>query len=191
VWPGLIERTNVPVGFDAHLQQDPYLPTDSTMLYQAEVPTLNLFTGSHEDYHRPSDVPSKIRWDDLERVATFTARMVANLDALDERPEWVEVERTPARGGDRDSVRAYTGTIPDYATEVAGLRLSGVIPGGPAAKAGLREGDVIVELGGRTIANIYDYTFALDAVKIDQPTKVVFVRDGERQEVEIIPTSRP
>ena len=190
-WPKLVERTNVPIGFDAHTQDDPYLPTDSTVLYRAEVPTLNLFTGAHEDYHRPSDVPGKIAYDDLQRVARFAARLVVNLDGLDSRPEWVEVERSPSRSGDRDTVRAYTGTIPDYATEVEGLRLSGVIGGGPADKAGLVEGDVIVEFGGRKIANVYDYTYALDAVKIDETIRVVIVRDGKRLEVEITPTSRP
>jgi S1-C subfamily serine protease len=136
-------------------------------------------------------VAAKIRYDDLERVSRFTARLVLNLDALDRRPEWVKVERAPSQTGDRDTVRAYTGTIPDYATEVAGLRLSGVIGGGPADRAGLREGDVIVELGGRSITNIYDYTFALDAVKIDEAIRVVFMRDGKRLEAEITPTSRP
>jgi S1-C subfamily serine protease len=67
---------------------------------------------------------------------------------------------------------------------VEGLRLSGVVEGGPAEEAGLEEGDVIVEFAGRTITNIYDYTYALDAVKIDEPVDVVFHRDGKRIRVE-------
>jgi len=87
-------------------------------------------------------------------------------------------------------VRAYTGTIPDYATEVEGLLLGGVMEGGPAAEAGLLEGDVIVEFAGQEIKNIYDYTYALDAVKIDVPVKVVYMRDGERHETTLTPRAR-
>ena len=71
------------------------------------------------------------------------------------------------------------------------MRLSGVIGGGPAAQAGLKEGDVIIEFAGRKITNIYDYTFALDSVKIDQTVAVVCMRDGQRTEFSITPTSRP
>ena len=149
VWSGLIERSNVPVGFDLSLQDDPYLPTDSSAFHQAGVPTLNFFTGSHADYHRPSDRPQAINYEDLERVAQLGYLITTKLVALDEAPQFVQVERKRQTGGDRDTVRAFTGTIPDYATEVEGLLLSGVIEGGPADEAGLQKGDVIVEFGGQ------------------------------------------
>ena len=77
-------------------------------------------------------------------------------------------------------MRVFTGTIPDYSTEVKGLLLGGVVGGGPAEQAGPAKGDVIVEIAGQTIANIYDYTYALDILKIGQPAKVVYMRDGKR-----------
>lgn len=191
VWPGLIERANVAAGFDLRTQDDPYVPTDALVFYQSKTPTLHFFTGSHEDYHRPTDLPDKIDYEDLERIVHFTGDVVLRLDRLESAPDYVEVEATPGRGGDRDGLRAYTGTIPDYATEVEGLRLSGVASGGPADLAGLQEGDVIIEFAGRPISNIYDYTYALDTVKIGKPVKVVCRRDGERLEFEIVPTARP
>ena len=87
-------------------------------------------------------------------------------------------------------MRAYTGTIPDYASEVEGLLLGGVMEGGPAAEAGLQGGDVVVEFAGQKIANIYDYTYALDAVKIDEPIEVVYMRDGERHTTTLTPRAR-
>jgi S1-C subfamily serine protease len=87
-------------------------------------------------------------------------------------------------------LRAYLGTIPDYATEVAGVKLSGVRAGGPADKAGLKGGDIIVEFGGQKIANIYDYTYAMDAAKIGQPVKVVVLRDGQRLTLSVLPEAR-
>ena len=88
------------------------------------------------------------------------------------------------------SVRVTTGTIPDYTTEAKGLLLAGVIGGGPAEKAGLMKGDIIVEIGGQSIANIYDYTFALELLKADQPVTVVFTRNGERHTVQLTPSGR-
>jgi hypothetical protein len=191
VWPRLVERINVPLGFDLAIADDPYLPTDATPFYQADVPTLNFFTGSHEDYHKPSDTADKIAYGELERVSRFGARLADELAGANDPPRIVEVAPTRAGGGDRDTLRAYTGTIPDYASEVEGLRLSGVVEGGPAAAAGLAAGDIIVEFGGQTIANIYDYTYALDAVKIGLPVTVVFLRNGARHEAVVVPRERP
>lgn len=189
-WPALIERTNVPVGFDLRLQDDPYLPTDSLAFNNVGVPTLSFFTGSHEDYHRPSDDADLINYEDLERVARFGALLARRVANLDEEPEFVAVAQTAEQMGSRDTVRVFTGTIPDYASDVEGLLLGGVIADGPAEKAGLRGGDVIVEFAGQKITNIYDYTFALDAVKVDVTIAVVYLRDGERHETEMTPTAR-
>jgi hypothetical protein len=191
VWSRLIEQTNVVVGFDVQTQSDPYLPTDASAFYLKGVPIVGFFTGGHEQHHRPADRPDTLNYADMDRVVQFASIFARKLDGLDERPDYVKVERRQEAGGSRDGMRAYTGTIPDYATEVEGLRLSGVIGGGPAEQAGLREGDVIVEFGGRTIANVYDYTYALGAVKIGKPVAVVCLRDGERVEFTITPTARP
>ena len=94
------------------------------------------------------------------------------------------------RAAGRAGVRLFTGTIPDYSTEVKGLLLSGVVGGGPAEQAGLRKGDVIVEIAGQTITNIYDYTYALEVLKIGQPAKVVYLRDGKRLETMLTPGAR-
>ena len=158
VWPRLIEQTNVPVGFDVKMTEDPYLPTDVMSFNQAEVPSINFFTGSHKEYHRPADRVELINFEDLERVVQFGALLTEKLANLDEAPEFIKVTRTTQEGGSRDSVRAFTGTIPDYSTEIEGLLLSGVIEGGPAEQAGLVGGDVIVEFAGQKITNIYDYT---------------------------------
>src|SRR5439155_13971309 len=93
-------------------------------------------------------------------------------------------------GGGRAGVRIFTGTIPDYSSEVKGLLLGGVVGGGPAEEAGLQKGDVIVEIAGQTITNIYDYTYALDILKIGQPSKVVYMRGGKRMETTLTPAAR-
>ncbi len=87
-------------------------------------------------------------------------------------------------------MRIFTGTIPDYATDVKGLLLGGVIGGGPAEQAGLQKGDVIVQIGEQSIANIYDYTYALEVLKVGQPVKLVYMRGTERRETSLTPAAR-
>ena len=110
------------------------------------------------------------------------------LAASDSTPEFVQqpVKQT-ATGG---RLRAYLGTIPDYAEEVKGVMLSGVGKDGPADKAGIKSRDIIVELAGRKIENIYDYTNAIEALKIGQPVKMAVLRNGERVELEVTPALR-
>jgi S1-C subfamily serine protease len=92
--------------------------------------------------------------------------------------------------GSRDAMRVYLGTIPDYVANVKGLALGGVTAGSPADRGGLRAGDVIVEFGGIEIANIYDYTIALDSARVGEPVEVVVVRGGERVELTVTPAAR-
>jgi Peptidase family M28/PDZ domain/PA domain len=188
VWPPLLERTNVLAGFDLQVESDPYQPTDESSFNEAGVPCLTFFTGAHADYHKPTDTADKIDYADLDRVAKFGAAIVARLMDTDEPPAFTKVE--PTLQGGRAELRVFTGTIPDYATDTKGLLLSGVIPGGPAEQAGLQKGDVIVEIGGQSITNIYDYTYALDTLKIGTPVQVVYLRNGDRKETMLTPAAR-
>jgi hypothetical protein len=189
-WARMLEQANIAAGFDLQVQDDPYQPTDVATFNAAGVPCLSLFTGTHTDYHKPSDTADKIDYDDLDRVADFAAALVKRIDNADAAPQFTKVEQQLQSAGGRAGVRVFTGTIPDYAGDVKGLLLSGVIGGGPAEQAGLRKGDVIVEIAGQTIANIYDYTYALDVLKIGQPTKVVYIREGKRVETTLTPSAR-
>jgi Zn-dependent M28 family amino/carboxypeptidase len=189
VWASILERANVAAGFDLSVQADPYQPTDVATFNQAAVPSLSFTTGAHTDYHKPSDTADKINYEDLDRVAEFATVITRRLMELDEAPQFTKVEQssqTPTRTG----LRIFTGTVPDYATEVKGLLLGGVIGGGPAEKSGLQKGDVIIEIAGQTIANIYDYTYALELLKVDQPVKVVYMRGNEKRETTLTPTAR-
>src|SRR5688572_2635757 len=189
VWALMIERANVRAGFDITIQPDPYQPTDVATFNQAGVPSLSFTTGAHTDYHKPSDTADKINYEDLDRVAGFATAITRRLMELEQAPQFTKVEQssqTPTRTG----LRIFTGTVPDYATEVKGLLLGGVIGGGPAEKAGLQKGDVIIEIAGQTIANIYDYTYALELLKIDQPVKVVYMRGNDKRETQLTPTVR-
>ncbi|MEZ5289160.1 MAG: M20/M25/M40 family metallo-hydrolase [Vicinamibacterales bacterium] len=189
-WKPLIERANVAAGFELVLQDDPYQPTDVASFNQAGVPSLAFFTGTHVDYHKPSDTADKINYEDLDRVVDFAVTLASRVGDQPETLAFAKVEQAMQGGGGRAGVRIFTGTIPDYATDVKGLLLSGVIGGGPAEQAGLQKGDVIVQIGEQTIANIYDYTYALEVLKIGQPVRLVYTRGGERRETTLTPAAR-
>lgn len=191
VWNKMIEKRNVVAGFDLVLQEDPYQPTDITAFYPKGVPVLGFFTGSHEDYNRPTDDPETLNYAGMERIGKFAKLLILDLVKSPDRPDYIKVERTKSEGGSRESMRAYLGTIPDYVGgDSDGVKLSGVSGNGPADKAGLKGGDIIVEFAGKKITNIYDYTYALDAVKIGEPVEVVVLRDGEKLTLTIVPEAR-
>jgi hypothetical protein len=190
VWAKLLEQANIVAGFSLLVQEDPYQPTDVSTFNAASVPSLSFFTGTHPDYHKPSDTADKIDYEDLDRVADFAAAIVRKIEDASVAPQFTKVEQQMQSGAGRAGARVYTGTIPDYSTEVKGLLLSGVVGGGPAEAAGLRKGDVIIEIAGQTIANIYDYTYALDVLKIGQPSKVIYMRGGKREETMLTPGAR-
>src|SRR6185436_12250737 len=170
IWASLIERANVRAGFDIAIQPDPYQPTDVSSFNDASVPSLSFTTGAHSDYHKPSDTADKINYEDLDRIVDLATAITRQLLDLDAPPQFTKVDQS-TQTASRTGVRVYTGTVPDYTSDVKGLLLGGVGAGGPAEKAGLQKGDVIVEIAGQSITNIYDYTFALEQLKIDQPVK--------------------
>jgi hypothetical protein len=187
-WRGEIERRNAPVGLPLTLQDDSYLPTDAGSFYLAGVPILSAFTGAHSEYHTPRDTPEKLNYDGAAQIARFIGLVAQGLAASTSPPDYLQqsVKQQTTSG----RLRVYLGTIPDYAEEVQGVMLSGVGKDGPADKAGVKSRDVIVELAGKKIENIYDYTQAIEALKIGEPVKIAVLRDGRRVTLEITPTSR-
>jgi len=190
VWSGIVERANIPVGLNLQISQDTNLPTDTTSFYTRGVPFLNAFTNTHQDYHTPTDTPDKVNYEGTRDIARLMALVTRQLLKLEKPPEYIAT-KSQNKNEKRGSLRAYLGTIPDYAAGgSAGMLLSGVAKDGPGDKAGLKGGDIVVELAGKKIENIYDYTQAIGALKIGVPSKIVVLREKKRVNLEIIPASR-
>lgn len=187
IWPREIEQRNAPIGLAITPLQEANLPTDTTHFYLRGVPVLNAFTGAHEDYHSPRDTADKLNYEGTEKIVHFMGLVARSLVSSETIPDYQEMVRKDVP---RANLRAFLGTIPDYATEIKGLKLSGVSKGGPAEAAGLKTGDIIVELGGTTIENIYDYTFAIEAIAIGVELDVTILRNGETLRLKITPGSR-
>jgi len=189
-WPAEIEKRNAPIGLPITTQSDSYLATDATSFYLRGVPILNAFTGAHDDYHTPRDTIDKINFDGAAKVTKFMALMTRGLVTSPDRPDYVAMAR-PEEKGTRGGMRTYLGTIPDYSQgDVVGVKLSGVTKGAPADKAGVKGGDIIVSLSGKELKNIYDYTYVLGALKVDEETEIKVKRKGKVISLKIVPSSR-
>lgn len=189
VWTPLLEKYNLSIGLPLTLQQSAYLPTDATSFYLKGIPTLSAFTGAHKDYHTPDDTADKLNYPDTARIVELMRRLTLGLATQDTAPEYTRQE--PPKQAQTRGLRVYLGTIPDYASgDIKGLPISGVSAGGPAEKAGLTGGDIIIELNGKKIENIYDYTYAIDTLTIGQATSIVVMRKGQPVKLTITPGSR-
>ncbi len=190
VWDEILERAALPGTLALSLREDAYLPTDSTSFYAHGLPVLSAFTGVHAEYHTPRDRPELLNREGAARVAALFTRVALALSRAAEPPEF-EAQPLPAGSPNRGGLRVYLGTIPDYSeTDVVGVRLSGVSPAGPAETAGLRRGDTIVEVDGQPIENLYDFTFALEALRVGEEARIVVLRDGKRRAIAVVPGSR-
>jgi aminopeptidase YwaD len=175
--------------FTLALSDDGYGPSDHSSFYSKQIPVLFFWTGTHEDYHKPSDTADKINYDGEARIVALVRDIVRGVDAGDKRPTYTQAKSDNAPGRSM-GFRVYLGTIPNYADSNDGLKLDGVRDDSPAAKAGLRAGDRIVKLAGRDIHNVYDYTYALGEMKAGQEYEVEVVRGTERLTLKLTPAAR-
>ena len=174
--------------FDLTLNEDGYGPSDHSSFYAKQIPVLFFWTGTHDDYHKPSDTADKINYEGEARIVSFVERLVRELDKSDKRPTYT-VAKSESQGRST-GFRVYLGTIPNYADSNDGLKLDGVRDDSPAAKAGLRAGDKIVKIAGREVKNVYDYTYALGEMKAGQEYEVEIIRDAQRLTLRITPAAR-
>lgn len=186
-WTGAIERRNAVTGLSLALQPDCNLPTDASSFFRRGVPILSAFTGSHSEYHTPRDTPELLNYEGAAETAKLMALIARDVVT---HTEPIPFSDQPIQKTAVASLRAYLGTVPNYTKVVKGAAIDGVSKGGPAEEAGLKGGDVITELAGRRIENIYDYTFAIDALKIGEEVDIVLQRDGQPITLKVTPRSR-
>jgi len=154
------------------------------------IPVLFFFSGLHSDYHKPSDTWDKINPDAAANLLDVVARATMALASEPDKPAFVEViENNPHAGmpvsGSSGGYGPYFGSIPDFGQTENGVRFSDVKPGSPAAKAGLKAGDVLIQFGSKPIKNLYDFTDALRSSKIGDVVPVTVLRDGKELKADV------
>jgi hypothetical protein len=161
-------------------------PSDHMSFAMHHIPVLFLFSGLHDDYHRPTDDADKLNYDGLREVAGIAREIVDGLCEID-RPAYVATFDSThyAIGDPSDTRRVTLGVVPDYTSEStgSGSRITGTVPGSPAEKAGLQANDVIVGFNDRKIDNLYDLSQALADSKPGEAVTLKVIRAGREIEL--------
>jgi hypothetical protein len=188
---GMVEALAAEMGLKLSKQPEGFGPSDHSSFYARKIPVLHFFTGTHSDYHRPSDDADKLNVTGMRRVADMVVRIVEQTDAAPGRPEYIEIKGMGRIAfGDPSAERPSLGTIPDEGSVGDGVPLVGTVPGSPAEKAGLKGGDVLLQLGDSKIATMQDFENALRKHKPGDKVKLIFRRGNETMESEATLTSR-
>jgi len=187
--------------FDADVtERGGYGSSDHTSFTTKQIPVLFFFSGLHADYHKPSDTWDKINAPDAVRLLDMIADVMDHLTDGSPRPQYVRVAETqpePEMASQSHSGSASSsgygpdfGSIPDFTEIPNGVRFADVRPGSPAAKAGFKGGDILVEFDGKPIQNLYDFTYALRAKKAGQEVLVKVLRGDQTIVAKVLLTER-
>lgn len=176
--------------FNLQLNEDGFGPSDHSSFYTKKIPVLFFFTGTHLDYHKPSDTADKINYEGEARVISYITAIVTAIDQNPMRPTYTVAKSTAMPGGGRAGITITLGTIPSYTDSTDGMVIDGVRDDSPAAKAGLKANDKIIKLAGHDINNVEDYTKVLGLMKAGDDYEIVIIRGRERLTLKITPVKR-
>jgi hypothetical protein len=189
-WDAILDSIEPRYGIPLARSTEGYGPSDHTSFYAKGISVLHFFTNVHEDYHRPSDEWPLIDQPGLARVADLVEGVVRAVADRPDRLVYLAGAGTPPEE-ETGGYGAYLGTIPDFAPVDFGVKLSGVSAGGPAEAAGMRGGDILIQLGDFEISDLYALTDALNAIPVGTEVEATFLRDGERMTVSVTLRERP
>jgi aminopeptidase YwaD len=157
-------------------------PSDHTSFYFKDIPAIHFFSGTHNDYHKPSDDWDKINTGGMRWIGDYMMHIIQQLDG---KGKLAFTKTKDTEGGKITAFKVALGVVPDYAYEGEGLRVDGVTDGKPASMAGIIAGDVIIKMGDEKIKDIYAYMAALGKFKKGDTVKVTLLRKGEEKVLEV------
>jgi hypothetical protein len=187
-WKELVQAACDKSRVDCAMSGDGYGPSDQTSFYAGGVPVLHFFTGSHSDYHKPSDTADKINAAGAAQTGKICGDLAVTVAGRDKPLTFKAGIEGGNDRGDLRSFNASLGTIPDYGGPGVGKKgvlLSGVRPGSAADKGGLKKGDVLVRLGKSEVGSVEDLMFVLNASKPGETVPAVVLRDGKEVKLEV------
>jgi hypothetical protein len=189
----LVQDIPAPAGLNLDLSEKlGYGGSDHMSFTIKSVPVLFFFSGLHGDYHKPSDTPDKIDSADAAKLLDYVATVTTRLADEDGRPQFVRQSepQDSGGGGGGSGYGPNFGSVPDFDEPPHGVRFADVRDGTPAAKAGLKAGDILVEFDGKDIGNLYDFTYALRAHKPGDEVLVKVLRGTQTIEAKVLLTER-
>ncbi len=180
LWPEITESANC---YDLKIKtsESGTGPSDHTSFYYKDIPVLHFFTGTHYDYHKPTDDADKINFEGEARVLSYMQNIIA-LSA-----ETGKLEFTPTKSEESETPRfsVTLGVMPDYMYEGEGMKIDGVNKGKPAAEAGMQAGDVVTKMGEVKVVDMMSYMKALGQFKKGDETTVEYLRKGKKKTAKV------
>jgi hypothetical protein len=191
-WKQMVADASKDLDFDLKTTESGTGPSDHTSFYMEKIPVLHFFSGTHKDYHKTTDTADKINAEGAVKILTMFDRILMSLWVEPERIAYLKTKARPHMGGTPRGSGAYLGIVPDYATIEGdqGCGLDGVSPGGPAEKAGLKGGDLIVQWDKIKVGNVYDLMKGLNSSKPNQKVKLKVKRGDKVIDIEVTMGSR-
>lgn len=172
-------------------------PSDHDSYYRKKVPVIFFFTGTHAQYHRPTDTPDLINVDGMKKVVDYGQKLMDFFATVSDPPKYV-VTRAQFVFPDQGTPQARParmsgptlGIMPSYEEGTSGVKLDGISPGGPAEKAGLKDGDLIVEIAGKPVTNVTTYMTVMGQQKPGEEIEITVMRKSEKLKIKITPIKR-
>lgn len=185
VWNPTVENLNKNYNFKITYSSEGGGRSDHASFYKKDIPSVHFFSGTHPDYHSPTDDFEKINSGGAEAITNLIYDVVMNLNELQTKPVFTKVsEKSENRS--LGNLKVYVGTIPDYSATVEGMKISGVKEGSPAEKSGLKAEDIIVKFGKIDVKNIYDYMYAMEEFKPGDEAEIIVVRNNEKVTLNVL-----
>ncbi|MBT3282197.1 MAG: DUF4910 domain-containing protein [Cryomorphaceae bacterium] len=153
-------------------------PSDHTSFYNKDIPVLFFNTGSHENYHRPSDDVDLINYEGISEISNYVIDIIDELETYNK----LEFKETISNQTTVSRFNVSLRVMPDYVFEGEGMKADQIIKGGPADEAGLIDGDVIIMVGKYEVKDVYDYMNSLSKFEEGDITKVFVLRGDKKLE---------
>ena len=174
-WDGLFKKIKNP-SFQYTFDPSGVGPSDHTSFYFKDIPVLHFFTGQHSDYHKPSDDPELINYDGIQEVISLIIQIISKTN---DKPK-LAFTKTAEDKGDSPRFKVTLGVVPDYLFDGKGMRIDGVRENRPAFRAELKDGDIVIKLGEREVADMMSYMKALSVFNPGDTTTVT-VKRGDKE----------
>lgn len=181
-WSTVINPKEKKLPFAIKIDSSGSGPSDHTSFYRKDIPVLFFFTGQHKDYHRPGDDADKINYEGELKIINYINTIINNLNKQNQKLAFLKTREVQVG---MSSFKVTMGIMPDYTFSGAGVRADGISDGRPAAKAGLKAGDVIIKIGDNVVSSMETYMQALNKFNKGDKTKVQYKRGNETMESDI------
>ncbi|WP_304342697.1 M20/M25/M40 family metallo-hydrolase [Chryseobacterium koreense] len=165
-----------PAGFNLAIDSSGVGPSDHTSFYLKDIPVLFFFTGTHSDYHKPSDDTEKINFDAMTTITGYVFNLANAIS------ETGEIPFTKTKMSQSKAVPKYKvslGVMPSYADTKDGLHIDGVTDNRPAANAGIKAGDILTKIGTCEVKEVYSYMECLSKINSGEELPVTVLREGK------------